>query len=66
MNKNNKFFIRIDYSFYYFILEQIHKELKEPIKGFDNNINVITLYQYDKNNSFNFLLRYHSSISYIR
>ena len=66
MNKNNKFFIRIDYSFYYFILEQIHKELKEPIKGFDNNINVITLYQYDKNNSFNFLLRYHSSISSIR
>jgi hypothetical protein len=53
MNKNNKFFIRIDYSFYYFILEQIHKELKEPIKGFDNNINVITFYQYDKNNSFN-------------
>ena len=40
--------------FIIFILEQIHKELKEPIKGFDNNINVIEpLNQYDKNNAFN-------------
>ena len=41
--------------FIIFILEQIHKELKEPIKGLNNNINIIqTLNQYDKINAFNF------------
>ena len=40
--------------FIIFILEQIHKELKEPIKGLNNNINVIEpLNQYDKMNAFN-------------
>ena len=40
--------------FIIFILEQIHKELKDPINTLNNNINVIgPLNQYDKNNAFN-------------
>ena len=40
--------------FIIFILEQIHKELKEPIKSLNNNINVMEpLNQYDKDNAFN-------------
>ena len=40
--------------FIIFILEQIHKELKDPINTFNNNINPIgPLNQYDKNNAFN-------------
>ena len=39
--------------FIIFILEQLHKELKEPVKSLTNNINVITaLNQYDKDNAF--------------
>jgi ubiquitin C-terminal hydrolase len=40
--------------FIIFILEQIHKELKDPINTLNNNINAIEpLNQYDKNNAFN-------------
>ena len=40
--------------FIIFILEQIHKELKDPINTLNNNINAIgPLNQYDKNNAFN-------------
>ena len=40
--------------FIIFILEQIHKELKDPINTLNNNINSIgPLNQYDKNNAFN-------------
>ena len=39
--------------FIIFILEQLHKELKEPVKSVNNNINFITpLNQYDKDNAF--------------
>ena len=39
--------------FIIFILEQLHKELKEPVKSQANNLNVITpLNQYDKENAF--------------
>ena len=39
--------------FIIFILEQIHKELKQPNKNYVENKNII-LNQYDKNNSFQF------------
>ena len=40
--------------FIIFILEQIHKELKQPISYYNNNINFIQpLNQYDKNNTLN-------------
>ncbi len=40
--------------FIIFILEQIHKELKRPIKKMQNNLNTIEPFnQYDENNTFN-------------
>ena len=41
--------------FIIFILEQIHKELKQPNKNYVENKNII-LNQYDKNNAFQFFL----------
>ena len=41
--------------FIIFVLEQIHKELKKPVK-YDNNIKNNNLNQYDKNNAFNFFM----------
>ena len=44
--------------FIIFILEQLHKELKEPVKSIKNNINIIRqLDQYDKNNAFQFFFQ---------
>ena len=41
--------------FIIFVLEQLHKELKQPIKTINNNFNENQiLNQYDKNNSFNY------------
>ena len=43
--------------FIIFILEQIHKELKQPINSCNNNINSIQpLNQYNKNNAFNYFM----------
>ena len=44
--------------FIIYILEQLHKELKKPVKGNINNINNTKepLNQYDKNNAFNHFL----------
>ena len=41
--------------FIIFVLEQIHNELKRPVK-YGNNINNNNLNQYDKNNAFNFFM----------
>ena len=41
--------------FIIFVLEQIHKELKKPVK-YGNNIKNNNLNQYDKNNAFNFFM----------
>ncbi len=39
--------------FIIFVLEQLHKELKEPVKFQNNNINTVKqLNQYDRNNAF--------------
>jgi ubiquitin C-terminal hydrolase len=40
--------------FFIFILKKLHKELKSPIKGINQNIINKPLNQYDKNNSFNY------------
>ena len=43
--------------FIIFVLEQLHKELKEPVKYLNNNLNDNeALNQYDKNNAFNHFL----------